>query len=55
MHAKAGVLLASALSTGREKMEFDDRNQFEIQKMVDHILEIAANGLNWARERESER
>ena len=36
-------------------MEFEDRNNFEIQIMVDHILEIAANGLKWARERELER
>jgi hypothetical protein len=36
-------------------MEFEDRNNFEIQRMVDHILEVAANGLEWARERESER
>ena len=36
-------------------MEFEDRNNFEIQRMVDRILEIAANGLEWARERESER
>src|SRR5215471_12215685 len=36
-------------------MEFEDRNNFEIQRMVDRILEIATNGLEWARERESER
>ena len=36
-------------------MEFEDRNNFEIQRMVDHILEIAANGLKWARQRETER
>jgi len=36
-------------------MEFEDRNNFEIQGMVDHILEIAANGLKWARQRETER
>jgi hypothetical protein len=36
-------------------MEFEDRNNFEIQRMVDRILEIAANGLEWARKRESER
>jgi hypothetical protein len=36
-------------------MEFDDRNSLEIQRNVDHILEIAANGLRWARERESQR
>ena len=36
-------------------MEFEDRNNSEIQRIVDHILEIAANGLNWARGRESER
>jgi hypothetical protein len=36
-------------------MEFEQRNEFEIQKMVDAILEIATNGLQWARERESER
>ena len=36
-------------------MEFEDRNNFEIQRMVDLILEIATNGLAWARERESER
>ena len=36
-------------------MEFADRNNFEIQRMVDLILEIATNGLEWARERESER
>ena len=35
-------------------MEFGDRNNFEIQQMVDHILEIATNGLEWARERETE-
>src|SRR5262249_3257056 len=37
------------------RMEFEDRNHFEIQRMVDLILETAANGLEWARERESER
>ena len=36
-------------------MEFEDRNNFEIQRMVDHILQIAVNGLDWARERETER
>jgi hypothetical protein len=36
-------------------MEFADRNHFEIQRMVDRILEIATNGLAWARKRESER
>jgi hypothetical protein len=36
-------------------MEFQDRNNFEIQAMADHILEIAANGLEWARERECDR
>src|SRR6478672_5158503 len=36
-------------------MEFEDRNNFEIQVIVDHILEIATNGLEWARERETER
>jgi hypothetical protein len=36
-------------------MEFEDRNNLEIQRMVDLILEIATNGLEWARERESER
>ena len=36
-------------------MEFEYRNSSEIQRVVDHILEIAANGLNWARERECER
>jgi hypothetical protein len=36
-------------------MEFEQRNEFEIQRMVDHIVEIAANGLKWARERESTR
>lgn len=36
-------------------MEFEQRNQLEIQKMVDAIFEIAAKGLTWARERESER
>jgi hypothetical protein len=36
-------------------MEFEDRNTFEIQRMVDLILDIATNGLEWARERESER
>jgi hypothetical protein len=36
-------------------MEFEDRNNCEIQRMVDRILEIATNGLAWARERESER
>src|SRR5215468_12746358 len=35
-------------------MEFEDRNNFEIQQIVDHILEIATNGLEWARERETE-
>jgi hypothetical protein len=35
-------------------MEFADRNNLEIQRMVDRILEIATNGLVWARERESE-
>jgi hypothetical protein len=35
-------------------MEFEDRNNFEIQRMVDHIVDIAANGLKWARERETE-
>jgi hypothetical protein len=45
-----GFLLAAALfaqSGGR--MEFEDRNNFEIQRMVDRILEIATNGLEWAR------
>ena len=36
-------------------MEFEDRNNFEIQRMVDLILATATNGLAWARERESER
>jgi hypothetical protein len=36
-------------------MEFEDRSNFEIQKMVDLILETAANGLEWARARETER
>jgi hypothetical protein len=36
-------------------LEFEDRNNFEIQRMVDVILETATNGLEWARERESER
>jgi hypothetical protein len=36
-------------------MEFEDRNNFEIQRMVDLILGIATNGLEWARKRESER
>jgi hypothetical protein len=36
-------------------MKFEDRNNFEIQRMVGRILEIATNGLEWARERESER
>jgi hypothetical protein len=35
-------------------MEFEDRNNFEIQAMVDRILEIATNGLKWARARETE-
>jgi len=36
-------------------LEFEDRNNFEIQRMVNFILEIATNGLEWARERESRR
>ena len=36
-------------------MEFEDRNNFEIQRMVDLILETATNGLELARERECER
>jgi hypothetical protein len=36
-------------------MEFEDRNNLEIQRMVDLILEIATNGLEWARQREFER
>jgi hypothetical protein len=36
-------------------MEFEDRNNREIQRVVDSIVEIATNGLEWARERESER
>jgi hypothetical protein len=36
-------------------MEFEDRNNFEIQRMVDLILETATNGLAWARAREFER
>ena len=36
-------------------MEFEVRNNFEIQRMVDLILEIATNGLAWAREREFDR
>ena len=36
-------------------MGFEDRNNFEIQRMVDLILEIATNGLAWARKREAER
>jgi hypothetical protein len=52
----AGFLLAAALfSQLGDSMEFEDRNNFEIQRMVEHILEIVANGLKWARERESER
>ena len=37
------------------ELEFQDRNNFEIQRMVDLILEIVTNGLKWAVERESER
>jgi hypothetical protein len=37
------------------ELEFADRNNFEIQRMVDLTLEIAMNGLAWARRRESER
>jgi hypothetical protein len=37
------------------ELEFEDRNNFEIQRMVDFTLEIATNGLEWARKRESER
>src|SRR5262249_53431353 len=37
------------------ELEFEDRNHFEIQRMVDLILELATNGLKWARERESQR
>jgi len=36
-------------------LEFEDRNRFEIQRMVDRILDVATNGLEWARKRESER
>ncbi len=36
-------------------MEFEDRNNAEIQRLVDCILDIAKNGLNWARQREAER
>jgi hypothetical protein len=36
-------------------MEFQDRNNREIQRMVDLIIETATNGLSWAREREAER
>jgi len=36
-------------------MEFEDRNNAEIQTMVELILEIATNRLEWAREQESER
>src|SRR5689334_7705334 len=36
-------------------MEFSDRNNLEIQRMVDRILVIATNGLEWAREQEFER
>jgi hypothetical protein len=36
-------------------MEFEDRNNLEIQRMVNRVLEIATNGLAWARKRESER
>ena len=36
-------------------MEFEDRNNFETQRMVDQILAIATNGLDWARKRETER
>ena len=36
-------------------MEFQDRNNREIQAMVDLIIETATNGLTWAREREAER
>jgi hypothetical protein len=44
------------LSLSQEaELEFEDRNSFEIQRMVDLTLEIATNGLAWARERESER
>src|SRR5262249_45054420 len=51
----SGFQVAAALfgqSGGR--MEFEDRNNFEIQRMVDLILEIATNGLEWARKRESQ-
>jgi len=52
----AGFQLAAALSLSQEaELEFQDRNNFEIQRMVDLILEIATSGLKWARERESER
>jgi hypothetical protein len=37
-----------------DSMEFEDRNSFEIQKVVEHILAIATNGLEWARDRETE-
>jgi hypothetical protein len=37
------------------ELQFEDRNNVEIQRMVDLILETATNGLKWARERESER
>ena len=36
-------------------MEFEDRNNFEIQRMVDLILETATNGLAWAQAREFDR
>jgi hypothetical protein len=36
-------------------MNFEDRNNSEIQRMADFILELATNGLAWARERECQR
>ena len=36
-------------------MEFEERNNSEIQRMVDGILQIAKNGLEWARAQESKR
>jgi hypothetical protein len=35
-------------------MEFEHRNNFEIQRMVDLIAETATNGLAWARARARE-
>jgi hypothetical protein len=57
MHAEcqASGWSAALFSQSGGRMEFEDRNNSEIQRMVDLILETATNGLAWAQAREFER